>query len=126
MGEWWGGAYHVVHDGATVYEEASVGAPLDMVDLCAIRRVIGAVEDVILIINESNVGGPLVSCRCPIGICLVAGISVETRGKLKECPGGKGVLVVVSVVECEDLPFQAPSARTGIPARSLTIKHCLR
>lgn len=126
MGEWCGGAYHVVHNGAAVDEEASIGAPLDMVDLCAIRRVVGAIEDVILIINESNVGGPFVSCRSPVCIRLVAGILVEARSKLKERPSGDGVFVVVSAVECEDLPFQASSTRAGIPAGSLTIEHCLR
>ena len=104
---------------------ASVVGPLNVVHLRAVLRVIRTVVVVIVFAHEPNGKLPVPHLRCPVAIGLITGILVQTRSHAEEGAVGNGVLVVVTVIECEDLPLQPTSARCCIPPRSLGVEYGL-
>lgn len=110
----------IVHYGRTVQEHARVVRPLQMADFGAIDRIVGAIEDVGLVVDQTHGSGHPVPCLFrPVEVARIASVESQACCHVKETAVGDGVLIVVAVVQRRYLPFEASSTTGSIPARSL-------
>lgn len=96
-----------------------------MIELCTIQVVITAVIEVVIGVHEADGFGPIPRSVGPFRIGIVAGIDGQACSHIEEASVGDGVLVVVTVVERENLPFQSTSASLGVPSSCLGVEDCL-
>jgi len=97
--------YIVVHVGCTQQPHACVVAVLDVVDCCAVKQIVRAIVNVVFGIDESDCLCPVPCLLSQLGICLIVRISCEPSPEVEEAAVRDGVLIVVSIVERENLPF---------------------
>jgi hypothetical protein len=83
-------------------------------------------ELVAVFFNKWCPSKPVVSLFSPVRVCTVAGVARETSSQLEETSVGYRVLVVVSVVECVDLPAKTAAAVLRVPATDLFVEDGLR
>lgn len=115
-------AYEVGHHGASIHESSSGVRPLQMIDLAAIAFDQCSVKNPVVMINKTNRACPVIAFGSPVGVGLVSRVPSQPGGKLEECPSRYSVLVVVSLVEVENLPAQAPATGRCIPAGYLVVE----
>ena len=73
--------------------------------------------------DQTNGARPVVAFGSPVGVCLVSSVPSQPGGELKECSRRYSVLVVVSSVEGENLPSQAPTTGLLVPAVDLVVEN---
>ena len=89
-----------------------------MVDTGAIYRVVCAIVDVIVAIQQTYPRHPVVGLFGPVAVRAVACVSGETGGELEKAAVRDGGFVVESGVVGVELPLQPAVAGGGVPARA--------
>lgn len=117
--------YIVVHIRSTHHESSNVVCPLQLGGDRAVVLNLRAIVDLVLTREQWRGFDPVVRFLGPIGISLIAGVLGQPSSKLEETSIGNGIFVVVSFIECEDLPSQSTATILRVPSRNLQIEHCL-
>lgn len=116
----------VVHEGSSMHVNAGIVCPLNVIEGGAVVLIVGTVKEVIVGTHQTYGCCPLPRAFCPFGICLVARVAGQARGKVDEGPLRNCIPVVETIVECKNLPFQTTSTLFGVPSRHLRVEDCLR
>lgn len=93
-----------------------------MVDLRAVDRLVGAVEDVVEVVDQPDCSGPVVDFIDPVNVSLVAGHAGEAGPQLEEAAIRDRVLVHIAGVFGVDLPFEAAAAGASHPAGDVVVE----
>jgi hypothetical protein len=92
-------AYVIVHVCGAEEEDAGVVTELDVVYLGAVQQIVGAVVNVVLLVNQSNSRDPVPGLVRPVRVGLVVGVSSKASTKIEKAAVRDGVLVVIAVIE---------------------------
>jgi hypothetical protein len=93
----------------------------------AVDGLVSSVINIVVVGNQFSGDFPVVNLRGPGCVGHVSGVMGQACGDVEETPVGNGVLVVVTIVQRENLPFKSTSASIlgQIPSSDVIVEHCL-
>ena len=119
-------SYPAVHVGGAVQVHAGVVGPLQWVQVGAVVRLVGAINEKPVLGDVAHAVGPVPGLLRPLGVGRVPGVHGETSAEVEEAAVCDCVLVLEAAVHAEDLPVQAAVAVLLVPARHLRVHDALR
>ena len=119
------GSYVVVHVRGADEEGAGVIRPQIVVETRAVDRVVSTVVEEVVRAAEADLAAPVPHPVGPLCVCVVAGVGGQSSGHVEEAAVRDCVLVIVTVVEGEDLPFQPAGAGRSVPSQGLGVEDSL-
>lgn len=115
----------VIHERSSREKQTTVVSPLQRRDNSAGALNGGTVIDGPIVasrLDESNLLRPVPNLDGPVSVGLVMRVSGQTGCDIEQTTICDGVLIVVTVVPCKDLPSQTTAAVVHIPPRRHGIK----
>lgn len=88
---------NIIHKASPVEEHRIIVRPLSLIDLFAVRLVIGTIKDFELISDEANFLGPVVDFGGSFGVCLISSVASKSGPQRKRTSIGNRVLIRVAI-----------------------------